>query len=210
MPWPFHSLKKGFEHMESGVRNGGMFAFVNRSFLIGSFSALLIISFMVAAVGVGYQWGRSNVLPASPALVEALHASTAQRNSTMAVATGMISEDIEGIFFLDFLTGDLQCWVYYPRTGLFGAKYAVNVTAQLPGGKNPEYLLVTGASIPSHASNNARSANCLAYVVDVHSGAFAAYGVPWNISAEKSGQPQQAPLLPVGGGQIRDPLISQK
>ncbi len=32
----------------------------------------------------------------------------------MAIATGPIDDDSEGVFFLDYLTGDLQCWFYYP------------------------------------------------------------------------------------------------
>jgi hypothetical protein len=135
-----------------------------------------------------------------------LHASATHGGSNLAVATGNIDENTDGIFFLDYLTGDLQCWVFYPRTGQFGAKFSTNVTAQLPaGGKNAEYLLLTGRMVQQQAGSNARPAHCLVYVVDVRSGLFAAYGVPWNKSAENSQQPQVGQLVAAGGGQYRAP-----
>jgi hypothetical protein len=170
-------------------------------FWLGSFLTLV----MIAAAGFGYWFGnqssqRQMVLPP-----EILHATATHGGSNLAVATGQIDDDSEGIFFLDYLTGDLQCWVFYPRTGAFGAKFATNVSAQLPGGKNAEYLLVTGGIVAKQAGANARMANSLAYVVDVRSGVFAAYGLPWNKSSENSGQPQMGQLVSVGGGQFRNP-----
>ncbi len=76
--------------------------------------------------------------------------------------------------------------------------------------KEPEYLLVTGAAVTTGASSNTRPAACLAYVMDVHEGIFAAYGVPWNRSVENSGSPQSGALIPVGGGQIRAPIAAKK
>ena len=131
--------------------------------------------------------------------------STAASGSNMAVATGQISDESEGVFFLDFLTGDLQCLVYYPRQGAFGARYYTNVQAQMPGaGRNSNYLMVTGNAISARTSSNVKPANCLVYVTDVNSGMFAAYAVPWNKTAESSSQMQGGPLLFVGGGPIRN------
>lgn len=131
--------------------------------------------------------------------------STAASGTNMAVATGQISDESEGVFFLDFLTGDLQCLVYYPRQGAFGARYYTNVQAQMPGsGKSTQYLMVTGNAISARTSSNVKPANCLVYVTDVNSGMFAAYAVPWNKTAESSSQMQGGPLLFVGGGPIRN------
>lgn len=162
---------------------------------------------LVATAIVGYTLGRQanpRTQPLDLSLV-----STAASGTNMAVATGQISEEAEGVFFLDFLTGDLQCLVYYPRLGAFGARYYTNVQAQMPGaGKAAQYLMVTGNAISPRASSNLKPANCLVYVTDVTSGIFAAYAVPWNRSAESSSQAQGGPLLFVGGGPIRNYQIN--
>lgn len=134
-----------------------------------------------------------------------LQASSAASSDSMAVATGPISEDAEGIFFLDFNTGDLQCLVYYPRVGSFGARYFGNVLPQLGGGgRNSQYLMVTGQAVTRGSSGNTRPAASLVYVTDVTNGTFAAYAVPWDRTAESSNRAQTGQLIPVGGGPIRN------
>ncbi len=103
------------------------------------------------------------------------------------------------------MTGNLQCWVFYPRFQRFGAKFETNVTKELQATKNAEYLLVTGdANIPQ-AAGNVRPAACIVYVVDTKSGEFAAYGVPWNRASESSGEPQRGPLMFIAGDRFRTP-----
>ncbi len=132
-------------------------------------------------------------------------AATAAASDSMAVATGPISGDAEGVFFLDFITGDLQCLVYYPRSGAFGARYFGNVLPHLPGGgRNSKYLMVTGQAVTTVSTGGARPGGSLVYVTDVTSGMFAAYAVPWDRTAESSGRPQSGPLVYVGGGPIRN------
>ena len=123
----------------------------------------------------------------------------------MAMATGPISEDTEGVFFLDFNTGDLQCLVYNPRFGGFRAHYFTNVRSQLGGaGKNSKYLLATGAIVSGPTAGGARPAGTLVYVTDVNTGLFAAYAVPWDRTMEASGRLQSGPLVFAGGGPIRN------
>jgi len=142
---------------------------------------------------------------------EILRANATHGGPNLAVATGRISEETDGIFFLDYITGNLQCWVYYPRLQRFGAKFSTNITQQLPATKNAEYLLVTGDTQGNVATaSNARPAGCLVYVVDVKSGLFAAYTMPWTRAAESSGQFQEGPLIAVDGGQYRAPLPGNK
>lgn len=186
------------------VQRTGAFAW-NHPFWLGFVSATTLACIFGLGFWSGSVQSRSMTLPP-----EVLRAAATHGSSTMAIATGPIDDDSEGIFFLDYISGDLQCWVYYPRMGTFGAKFQTNVRAQLPSGKNPEYLLVTGAAVTTGASSNTRPAACLAYVMDVHEGIFAAYGVPWNRSVENSGSPQSGALIPVGGGQIRAPIAAKK
>ena len=157
----------------------------------------------LAAVLCGVWIGRSQPTPSAP--LPLLHASTAATSSTMAVATGQVGVDAEGIFFLDFITGDLQCLVYYPRIGVFGARYFTNVLQHLPGGgRNSQFLMVTGTAIPTGFSVGPRPGNCLVYITDATSGMFAAYAIPWDRTAEAGGRLQSGPLVFVGGGPIRN------
>lgn len=160
---------------------------------------------VTAAVVGGFWLGGSSAGRQSAMPLPLLHASTAASSSTMAVATGQVSFDAEGIFFLDFITGDLQCLVYYPRSGVFGARFFTNVLQHLPGGgRNSQFLLVTGTAIPTGTTVGPRPGNSLVYVTDATSGMFAAYAVPWDRNAESSGRLQSGPLVFAGGGPIRN------
>ncbi len=153
------------------------------------------------AVATGFWLGHQ---PAKTPLPQ-LMASAAAASDTMAVATGPIGKDAEGIFFLDFITGDLQCLVYYPRAGGFGAHYFGNVLPHLGGsGKNSKYLMVTGQAIVSGSTGGARPGASLVYVTDTTTGMFAAYAVPWDQTAESSGRIQAGSLVYAGGGPIRN------
>lgn len=134
---------------------------------------------------------------------ELLKASATHGTNNFAVATGLVSDDAEGVFFLDFLTGELTCWVYYPRIQQFNAKFTTNVSAALPAaGQNPQYLMVTGTMTGVVGAANARPGGCLVYVVEPTSGTFVAYAVPWNRAVEKQQAPQAGQLIPAGGGQV--------
>lgn len=158
---------------------------------------------LTVAVAAGFWLGTNRSANSLP--LPLLQASTAATSSTMAVATGQISDNAEGIFFLDFITGDLQCLVYYPRIGVFGARYYTNVLQQLPGGgRNSQFLMVTGAAISVGSTGGARPGDSLVYVTDAASGMFAAYAVPWDRTAESGGRLQSGPLVFAGGGPIRN------
>lgn len=163
-----------------------------------------------AALACGFWLGKDTpeTLPAQ-SFLPPLQAASAAASDTMAVATGPISEDAEGIFFLDFITGDLRCLVYYPRWGTFGAQYYWNVTSELGGaGKNSQYIMVTGGSITRQTTGAARPGASLVYVTEAKSGKFAAYAVPWNRTLESAGTAQRGQLIYAGGGYIRNFQIS--
>jgi hypothetical protein len=171
-------------------------------------NGVIVAGLVVAAGGIGFWMGRSpesnldRDLAASQ-IAPFLNASASQGGDDLAVATGPVDEDTEGVFFLDYKTGNLQCWIYYPRSGKFGGKIAGNVAANLSGGKNAKYLMVTGTSNVRGGTNNARPAASIVYVVNTNSGEFAAYSFPWNESAQNSGQVQAGSFVYVGGGKIR-------
>ena len=164
------------------------------------------------ALATGFWLGQER--PSASPLPQ-LMAAAAVGSDTMAVATGPIGKDAEGVFFLDFLTGDLQCLVYYPRAGGFGAHYYGNVLPNLGGGgKNSKYLMVTGQALVSGSTGGARPGASLVYVTDTTTGLFAAYAVPWDQTAESGGRAQSGGLVYAGGGpirnyQLRDPARNQ-
>jgi hypothetical protein len=134
---------------------------------------------------------------------ELLKASATHGTNNFAVATGQVSDEAEGVFFLDFLTGELTCWVYYPRIQQFNAKFTTNVAAALPAaGQNPQYLMVTGDINGVIGTGNQRPGGCLVYVVEPTTGTFVAYAIPWNRAIEKQQAPQAGALIPAGGGQV--------
>ncbi|MBU6175916.1 MAG: hypothetical protein KGQ60_19090, partial [Planctomycetes bacterium] len=139
----------------------------------------ILIGLGIATIwGVGFAIGRGtsksttwNGIPIEKVPAELLRASATHGSANLAVCTGQIDNDSEGFFALDFLTGDLKCWVYYPRQAAFGGMFYTNVMPQLgPISKNPEYLLVTGGASPAAVGSILRPAECLVYVVDARNG----------------------------------------
>jgi hypothetical protein len=172
----------------------------SKKFLFGTILGLFVLVASVATVA--YQFGARQ--PRLSSLSDAvLHATATHGGTNVAVATGAVGDDAEGVFILDYLTGNLQCWVFSPRYGQFGGKFETNIGAQLPLTKNAEYLLVTASTNTPSTSGNARPAPTICYVVDPKSGVFAGYTFPWNRSMELGGQVQKAPMICIGGDQFR-------
>ncbi len=178
----------------------------SRMFLIGVVvGGFSLAGFLAIAVAAGYWLGAQQSDGVGMDVVAPLSASTSATSDTMAMATGPVTDDAEGVFFLDFNTGDLQCLVYYPRNGAFGAHFYTNVKPQLGhSGKNSKYLMVTGYVGGRPASTGVRPAGTMVYVTDVTTGLFAAYAIPWDRTMESSGRIQGGPLVFAGGGPIRN------
>lgn len=192
----------------------------NMTYMVcGLFGGITLTLMLVAAFWFGRQsavdigepssW---NGIPNNRVPPEFLSASGSHGGSNMAVCTGFVGQDAEGFFALDFLTGDLKGWVYYPKQGAFGGLFMTNVLPQLgPTSKNPEYLLVSGLTDAVAVGGNMRLGGSLIYVVDMRSGYFAAYTAPWNKTLESSaGVPQGGQLLFVNGGQIRESMLGAR
>lgn len=135
-----------------------------------------------------------------------LHASASHGSETLAIATGPVDEEAEGAFFLDYLTGELQCYVVDPRLGKFTGLFKTNVIKDLPAekGKKPSYVMATGSWTPVRGAGVARPSNCIVYVADANTGYFAAYYFPWVKGARGTGQLQAAPMLLLGTGKARE------
>lgn len=66
----------------------------------------------------------SGIWPSIP-----LHATATQGLDKFAIATGLVDDTVEAIYFLDFLTGDLWAAVINPKSGKFNALYKRNIAA---------------------------------------------------------------------------------
>ncbi|WP_164103999.1 hypothetical protein [Candidatus Laterigemmans baculatus] len=167
----------------------------------------LTVLTVAGAAGAGFWAGRlGDRATAESAPLLSIDATGSAIGEEFSLATGPVSDDAEGVFVLDHATGLLQCNVLYPRTSQFGAAFQVNVKESLPGGgKNSKYLMVTGAA-RFGASSNRGGGNCVVYVLDQSSGAYACYGVPFNPSAVNSRTPQMGMLVPLAVGQARQAL----
>ncbi len=143
----------------------------------------------------------------------ALRATATDSGETFAIATGPVADGIEGIFFLDFLTGDIQCWVIHPRTGMTGGYFVENVVDDLgieaggAGRKVPHYLMVTGQAPMQRGTSMLKPCDSLVYVADAATGNFVVYALPWNRQATAVNQPQQARMHVVFRGSARSPDI---
>ena len=152
-------------------------------------------------VGVDHQRSPGLTMPET-----VLHATGSHGGKTFAMATGPIDADMEGVFMLDYLTGELQCQVIYPNRGQFGGLFKYNVIADLgvQAGKNPDYVMVTGAANFQRGAAATTPAGCAVYVADANTGNFAAYTIMFNRTLYRAGAPQQGTFTLLGAGKARD------
>jgi hypothetical protein len=151
------------------------------------------------AMTAGVVLGRRTVNSAVPDLAELkLRAMSSHGSDSFAIATGVIDEEAEGLYTLDFLTGDLQCFVINRQLKVAGW-FKTNVAKELPpeGTKKPAYLISTGRINIQGAYGNQKPAGSICYVVDANTGNVAAYSFPWNKSLASTGAAQAKEILTV-------------
>jgi len=149
-----------------------------------SFVATAVAVGLVAAgVSIGLGMGRLAV----PGRVQAL---TSLADEAFAVCTVPLGSGVEGLFMLDFETGDLSGGVLNPATGKFAGAYKHNVLPDLGfkagQAKNPRFLMVAGEA--DLQTGVAPFAPAVLYVTDSSTGITVAYAIPFN--------PQQAVATP--------------
>lgn len=163
------------------------------------FVVWLAIFVLGASAGAVVTWQLSG--PSEKTLLPEtlLHAVGTTSGETFAIATGAVDENAEGLFILDFLTGELQCWVPNYRTGRFYGRFNTNVAADLPvdRGKQPRYLLATGGINQRGATGNSRPAQTMVYVIDENTGNFASYSFMWNRTMASAGNSQEGQFTTV-------------
>jgi hypothetical protein len=157
------------------------------------------------------------VAPHSP--LPKVLAATSLADDSFAVCTVPINGAIEGLFMLDFETGDLSGGILNPNSvpPRFSGSYKHNVLKDLGfkagQAKNPKFLLVSGlADMP--AGGNMQFARSVLYVTDSSTGTTVAYGIPWN-EQQAGAAPFVAELVPLDvarprGGGAKAPAAAVK
>ena len=114
-------------------------------------------------------------IPAQP-----LHAVATSGQEGFQLATGPIDNTIEGVYFLDGLTGELQGAAINVNNGQFTTFFKANVIKDLRLGqaKNPKFLMVTGGAA-LRGRNIVQPGLSVIYVMEVNSGILGCYAVPW-------------------------------
>jgi len=192
----------------------------SRNFLVGSLvGGLGVSAVIVAAFMAGRATAPNSTSTASAASAEGsdgqtksewleqryLNATASHGADTMAVATGPI-DNSEGLFVLDYLTGELTCFVLNSRTGKFDAGFKTNVIQSLgiQPGKKPKYLMVTGVADFPRIPGGGKLGQCAIYVVDSNTGNFGVWGVPFSRQAAATGAGQWGPLFFINAGKARN------
>ncbi len=152
----------------------------------------------IAWLGIGLLGGLilGGIWPQTP-----LHAVTTDRSKSFAMATGPVDDEVEAVYFLDFLTGDLTAVVLGKQGNGFTAffRYKILDDLEVDPSKNPQYLMTTGMVNLRRGAAGLRPGLAAVYVAEVTSGQVAAYAIPWNKSAHAAGRMQApVPLVPLG------------
>jgi hypothetical protein len=152
----------------------------------------------ILALGVAFVAGLvfSGLWPNTP-----LHAVSTDRTDTYAIATGPVDTEIEAVYLLDFLTGDLGAMVLGRQPGKWSGFFKTNVAAELglDPQKSPKFLMVTGmAGLRRAGGTRQQPSAAVCYVAEISSGKLAAYAIPWSPSMFAAGQMQSGQLVIVG------------
>jgi len=137
------------------------------------------------------------------------NASATDRYENFAIATGQLDNDIEAVYFLDFLTGDLKAAALSLQTGKFNSLYECNVLNDLgvDATKNPRFLMVTGVVNLRRQGGQRQPSNSVVYVAELTSGKVAAYVTPFLKQTINSGKPYQGKILALDVMQFRSTAI---
>lgn len=158
---------------------------------------------LVALFVIGVMVGASVSKDAAPMQ---LMANAAGRGENVSLATGPIANQNEGLYILDHLNGNLQCWVLNPRTNKVGGVYRTNVFEAMPNlkqGDDLDFVLTTGF-FSFQGRGNQRPAESVAYVAEGKSGTLVGFGFQYDKAAIQQGGVQEGILEVVCEGPIRD------
>ncbi len=163
-------------------------------------TAMLVVG---VALGAVLTAGWHGVTHTERAFATATHGS-----DNFAIATGLVDDGIEALYFLDFLTGDLRAAVVSRRNGEFTGFFQYNVLSDFDQVTDaPKFLLVTGEADLPRGRGATQISKSLVYVAEATSGQVFAYALPFDSTLNAAGRPQVGSFVRVGGGSFRDAFV---
>ena len=137
-----------------------------------------------------------------------LTAATSDRNEKFGMCTVYVSENLEAVFVLDFLTGQLTGACLGMQGTGFVQSYFANVGAdlQVPPGAKAQYAMTPGLA-QIRTKGQVQSAASVIYVAELNSGRVACYGIPFRLPNVKN--PVPIKLVGIDGYQFREAVAAE-
>ena len=150
-----------------------------------------VVMGFVLKENTGHQLSNGNIVATPASFV-----NDASRAKNVSIATGLLDDNIESIYVLDHLTGNLKCWFMSPRTGEVVAEFATNVTGDLgPADGDSDFAMCTGLFYFANARTGQQNyAQSVCYIADSNSGAVVGYTMLYNRTALSKGTVQRGEL----------------
>lgn len=167
--------------------------------------AILRSRLVWVAVGLAAGLALSGFWPHAP-----LHAVSNDRFDTFAIATAPLDEEVEAVYFLDFLTGDLRSAAINPRLGRFNAFFQLNILQpmQIDVTKNPKFLMITGMLDLRRGAGPQWGKNAV-YVAETTTGRVAAFATPWAPQMANAGKTVQGAMRMLDVAQFRTAAVRE-
>jgi hypothetical protein len=152
---------------------------------------------LVAGLGIAQFWPH-----------EPVRAATADRDDKFGMTTCPVSfvDGTEGVFVIDYLTGQLKGGMVNPRMGVFTNFYFRNLAADfnVDPKAEPHYAMVAGARGQNIGQAGRTLSAGTIYVAELTSGQVVAYTFPY-VELRKVAPPVQ--MTPMDKFQFREPVI---
>lgn len=139
-----------------------------------------------------------------------LHGSTAASIEGFSVCTAELEAGQEGIYYLDYQTGDLAAAFLHPRNGRFINLYKHNILKDFAEAKTPKFMLVSSSTPMINPQGNIRPSVGIVYVIEVTSGIACAYTAPYATNRDSVAIPTNEALRLVDKIKFRSQAIREK
>ncbi len=185
------------------------------TFIMGLALGSVAFGLLCLGISIGVIWAKSydngsrSSIETTPVIFSP---DSAARAKNLSMATGLISDDVEGLFVLDHENGDLNCMVLNPNNPKTGALFKSNVFSDMAISKESgaDLVIVTGAIVVRGTKGNKVPARCVCYVGDASSGKVVGYSLLYDRTIANKGGPQNGPLKVVFAGKTRGEVIDRQ
>lgn len=113
-----------------------------------------------------------------------LHGSTAASVEGFSICSAELESGQEGIYYLDYQTGDLSGAFLHPRNYKFINLYKYNILKDFAEAKTPKFMMISSSTPMIFPQGNIRPSVGIVYVVEITSGIACAYAAPYATNRE--------------------------